>query len=61
MLNYTPYSLEKLYLLYYAVKDNMWPLFQGTSGSTIKFLTKRMIEEINVFVSSEEMHACCPS
>ncbi len=60
---FSPYSLENLYLLYYAVKDNMLQLFQGASGSTIKFLTKRMFERINVFVPSEEVHTrfniCC--
>ena len=60
---FSPYSPENLYLLYYAVKDNMLQLFQGASGSTIKFLTKRMLEGINVFVPSEEVHTrfniCC--
>lgn len=59
----SPYSPENLYLLYYAVKDNMRQLFQGASGSTIKFLTKRMLEGINVFVPSEEVYTrfniCC--
>jgi len=60
---FSPYSPENLYLLYYAVKDNMRQLFQGASGSTIKFLTKRMLEGINVFVPSGEVHTrfniCC--
>lgn len=60
---FSPYSTENLYLLYYAVEDNMRQLFQGASGSTIKFLTKRMLEEINVFIPSAEIHArfnaCC--
>ncbi len=59
----SPYNPENLYLLYYAIKDNMRQLFQGASGSTIKFLTKRMLEGINVFVPSEEVHTrfniCC--
>lgn len=50
---FSPYNLENLYLLYYAVKENMRQLFQGASGSTIKFLTKRMLEEILVFVPDE--------
>lgn len=51
----SPYNSEYLYLLYYAVKENMRQLFQGASGSTIKFLTKRMLEEILVFVPDEKM------
>jgi type I restriction-modification system specificity subunit len=47
---FSPYDLNNLYLLYYAVKDNMRQLFQGASGSTIKFLTKRMLEEIMVYI-----------
>lgn len=47
---FSPYDSNNLYLLYYAVKDNMRQLFQGASGSTIKFLTKRMLEEIMVFL-----------
>lgn len=47
---FSPYDSNNLYLLYYAVKDNMRQLFQGASGSTIKFLTKRMLEEIIVFI-----------
>lgn len=53
---FSPYNHENLYLLYYAVKDNMLQLFQGASGSTIRFLTKRMLEGINVLVPSEEVH-----
>ena len=60
---FSPYNSENLYLLYYAVKDNMRQLFQGASGSTIKFLTKRMLEEIHVFIPSADIHtrfnACC--
>ena len=47
---FSPYNSNNLYLLYYAVKDNMCQLFQGASGSTIKFLTRRMLEDILVFV-----------
>ena len=47
---FSPFDSNNLYLLYYAVKDNMRQLFQGASGSTIKFLTKRMLEEIMVFI-----------
>lgn len=47
---FSPFNSENLFLLYYAVKDNMRQLFQGASGSTIKFLTKRMLEDITVFI-----------
>ncbi len=47
---FSPFDNNNLYLLYYAVKDNMRQLFQGASGSTIKFLTKRMLEEIMVLL-----------
>lgn len=33
---FSPFETENIYLLYYAVKDNMRQLFQGASGSTIK-------------------------
>lgn len=52
---FSPYNSENLYLLYYAVKESMRQLFQGASGSTIKFLTKRMLEEILVFVPDKEV------
>lgn len=52
---FSPYDSEQLYLLYYAVKDNMRQLFQGASGSTIKFLTKRMLEEIMVYVPTGDI------
>ena len=52
---FSPHNSDNLYLLYYAVKDSMRQLFQGASGSTIKFLTKRMLEEIRVFVPDEDI------
>lgn len=52
---FSPYNSEHLYLLYYAVKENMRQLFQGASGSTIKFLTKRMLEEILVFAPDKKI------
>ena len=52
---FSPYNSEHLYLLYYAVKENMSQLFQGASGSTIKFLTKRMLEEILVFTPDKKI------
>lgn len=51
---FAPFDTNNLYLLYYAVKDNMRQLFQGASGSTIKFLTKRMLEEIIVFIPDKD-------
>jgi len=43
----------------------MRQLFQGASGSTIKFLTKRMLVEILVFVPTneikEQFNAVCES
>lgn len=51
----SPYFSEHLYMLYYAVKDNMQELFQGASGSTIRFLKKGMLEEILVLVPDEEI------
>ncbi len=52
---FSPHNSDNLYLLYYAVKDSMRQLVQGASGSTIKFLTKRMLEEILVFVPDEDI------
>lgn len=52
---FSPFDSKNLYLLYYAIKDNMRQLFQGASGSTIKFLTKRMLEEILVYIPSKEI------
>ena len=45
---FSPSEIDNLYLLYFGVKDNMRQLFQGASGSTIKFLTKGMLENIIV-------------
>ena len=52
---FSPFESSNLYLLYYAVKDSMCQLFQGASGSTIKFLTKRMLEEIMVYIPDENI------
>ena len=51
----TPYASENLFLLYYAVLNNMHQLFQGASGSTIKFLTKGMLENITVFIPNADL------
>lgn len=47
---FSPYEKKHLYLLYHAVRNSMQQLFQGASGSTIKFLTKPMLEDIKVYV-----------
>lgn len=47
---FSPNETNHLYLLYHAVRESMRQLFQGASGSTIKFLTKRMLEDIAVFI-----------
>ncbi|MBR2214304.1 MAG: restriction endonuclease subunit S [Selenomonadaceae bacterium] len=52
---FSPYKKEHLYLLYHAVRDNMRQLFQGASGSTIKFLTKHMLEDILVYVPAPDL------
>ncbi len=51
----SPFKNEYLYLLFYAVRENMRHLFQGASGSTIKFLTKPMLENISVFIPPKEL------
>lgn len=47
---FSPYDTDHLYLLYHAVRESMRQLFQGASGSTIKFLTKHMLEDISVYI-----------
>lgn len=37
-----------LYLLYFCISENMNRLATGASGSTIKFLTKGMIESLDI-------------
>ncbi len=51
----SPKNEEYLYLLYNAVRMSMQELFAGAAGSTIKFLTKGMIERIPVIVPSQQM------
>lgn len=46
----SPYELKHLYLVYFSIKESLNKLFKGASGSTIKFLTKKMIEEIEVLM-----------
>lgn len=47
-----PYNTKMLYLLYFCISENMNKLATGASGSTIKFLTKGMIESLNMFAPS---------
>lgn len=51
---FSPNETKHLYLLYHAVRESMRQLFQGASGSTIKFLTKHMLENITVFVPDKD-------
>ena len=48
-----PNDIRMLYVLYYSVLLNMNKLALGASGSTIKFLTKRMIDSIEVIIPNE--------
>ncbi len=51
----SPKDDKHLFLLFHAVRGNMMHLFKAASGSTIKFLTKGMLENIPVFVPSEDI------
>ena len=50
-----PNKPSLLFLLYFCVLENMRKLASGASGSTIKFLTKGMIDSLEVFVPSDEI------
>ncbi len=52
---FSPFDSTFLYLLYYAVRESMEGLVQGASGSTIKFLTKPMLEGIIVYEPTEKI------
>ena len=45
-----PCDASMLFLLYFCISENMNKLTTGASGSTIKFLTKGMIDSLEVFV-----------
>ena len=47
-----PDNTKMLYLLYFCISENMNKLATGASGSTIKFLTKGMIESLSIFEPS---------
>lgn len=51
----SPTDIKYLYLLYHAVDSNMNKLVKSASGSTIKFLTKGMIENIEILVPKENI------
>ena len=51
----SPYCAQDLYLLYYTISANMTKLAAGSSGSTIKFLTKGMIDGINLNIPNDEI------
>ena len=51
----SPNKNEHLHILYNTVRENMARLFQGASGSTIKFLTKHMLEEIKILIPSDAL------
>lgn len=51
----SPYIDSHLYLLFYTISANMTKLAAGSSGSTIKFLTKGMIDGINLNVPNDEI------
>jgi type I restriction enzyme S subunit len=45
-----PNNPSMLYLLFFCIAENMNKLATGASGSTIKFLTKGMIDSLEMFV-----------
>lgn len=51
----SPKDDSYLYLLYNTVNESMATLANGASGSTIKFLTKGMIESISIFIPTEKI------
>ena len=51
----SPYIDSHLYLLFYTISANMSKLAAGSSGSTIKFLTKGMIDGINLNVPNDKI------
>ena len=48
-----PEKVELLYVLYFCISENMNKLATGASGSTIKILTKGMIESLEIFDPTE--------
>ncbi len=50
-----PYENKHLFMCYRTIQDNLRKLIHGASGSTIKFITKGMIENIEVFIPNDEI------
>ena len=51
----TPNDEKNLFLLFYVVENSIKKLAQGASGSTIKFLTKGMIEGISILFPNAKL------
>lgn len=51
----SPQNVEHLFLLFFAVSSNMTKLAAGSSGSTIKFLTKGMIDGISILIPTDNI------
>ena len=50
-----PFDHSNLFNLYFTVQDNMEDLAKGASGSTIKFLTKGMLQKILVLTADKKI------
>lgn len=50
-----PYDDQNLFNLFFTIQENMRLLTQGANGSTIKFLTKGMIEKIKILIPSPKI------
>lgn len=50
-----PFDHSNLFNLYFTVQDNMEALAKGASGSTIKFLTKGMLQKILVLTADKNI------
>ena len=56
---FSPFNSINLFLLFYSVNSSMQQLFMGASGSTIKFLTKQMLEQISILLPSSKIATQC--
>ena len=50
-----PYESKYLFICYRTIQDNLRKLVHGASGSTIKFITKGMIESIEVLIPHDDI------
>lgn len=50
-----PHKDEYLFICYKTIQDNLRKLIHGASGSTIKFITKGMIEDIDVLIPNQKV------